>query len=358
MVEIPEGYTELELVGFTDKGSYADGTSYVKNDLVHYGGAIYKCIVDDTVDVLPSNTSCWEVFILNHSNLDSIIAVDTEGKLGAKGEEVSAQQLVDKISRDTNKMVGATSETDGSIGLVPQPKAGDEDKALLGNGTWGKVDSIYKYKTEEEYNQAVSNNEIPDGATVIKEWDEELSVIPVDSELSEESLNPLQNKVIAQKISELNQSIAELNGLLGGKLDVSKIANNLITTEEGYVLDARMGKALSDRVDSIGYDYTLLASVEVSRTNETIPFNDNILNYKYVLVVRAYYPNLTAIYGHIFIPSHIACDNGEFWNIPTSVVNGQFDVTFNQISFNNDGSGFVLNRNAGQGNYVNILGIK
>ena len=174
MVEIPEGYTELELVGFTDKGSYADGTSYVKNDLVHYGGAIYKCIVDDTVDVLPSNTSCWEVFILNHSNFESITAIDTEGKLGAKGEEVSAQQLVDKISRDTNKMVGATSETDGSIGLVPPPRAGDEDKALLGNGTWGKVDSIYKYKTEEEYNQAVANNEIPDGATVIKEWDEEI----------------------------------------------------------------------------------------------------------------------------------------------------------------------------------------
>ena len=173
MVEIPEGYTELELVGFTDKGSYADGTSYVKNDLVHYGGSIYKCIVDDTVDVLPSNTSCWKVFIPNHSNLDSIIAVDTEGKLGTKGEEVSAQQLVDKISKGTNQMVGATEESDGIGGIIPPPRAGDEDKALLGNGTWGKVDSIYKYKTEEEYNQAVDNNEIPDGATVIKEWDEE-----------------------------------------------------------------------------------------------------------------------------------------------------------------------------------------
>ncbi len=248
MVEIPEGYTELELVGFTDKGSYTEGTSYVKNDLVHYGDSIYKCIVDNTVDVLPSNTSCWEVFILNHSNLDSIMAVDTEGKLGAKGEEVSAQQLVDKISKGTNQMVGATEESDGIGGIIPPPRAGDEDKALLGNGTWGKVDSIYKYKTEEEYNQAVANNEIPDGATVIKEWDEELSVIPVDSELSEESLNPLQNKVIAQKIAELNQSIEELNGLLGGKLDVSKIANNLITTEAGYALDARMGKALKDEL--------------------------------------------------------------------------------------------------------------
>lgn len=76
----------------------------------------------------------------------------------------------------------------------------------------------------------------------------------IDSEMSEESQNPLQNRVITQKIAELNQSIEELNTLLngmdetlGGKLDVSKIANNLVTTEEGYALDARMGKALSDR---------------------------------------------------------------------------------------------------------------
>ena len=81
----------------------------------------------------------------------------------------------------------------------------------------------------------------------------------IDSEMSEESQNPLQNRVITQKITELNQSIEELNTLLngmdetlGGKLDVSKIANNLVTTEAGYALDARMGKTLSDKVDSIG----------------------------------------------------------------------------------------------------------
>ena len=77
----------------------------------------------------------------------------------------------------------------------------------------------------------------------------------IDSEMSEESQNPLQNRIITQKITELNQSIEELNTLLngmdetlGGKLDVSKIANNLITTEEGYALDARMGKVLSDEI--------------------------------------------------------------------------------------------------------------
>ena len=75
----------------------------------------------------------------------------------------------------------------------------------------------------------------------------------LDDELDENSNNAVKNKVITQKIAELNQSIEELNTLLngmdetlGGKLDVSKIANNLVTTEEGYALDARMGKALYD----------------------------------------------------------------------------------------------------------------
>lgn len=79
----------------------------------------------------------------------------------------------------------------------------------------------------------------------------------LDDELDENSNNAVKNKVIAQKITELNQSIEELNTLLngmdetlGGKLDVSKIANNLVTTEEGYALDARQGKALSDAVNN------------------------------------------------------------------------------------------------------------
>lgn len=203
MTKVPEGYTELELVGFTDKGSYAEGTNYVKNDLVHYKGSIYKCTEDDTLDVLPNDTSCWEVFIPGQSSLESISAVDTEGKLGAKGEEVSAQRLMDELAKED------TLSTDDRTKL----------NAL---GT-------------------------PDGKSIIVEENGVMKV-PIDSELSEESLNPLQNKVIAQKIFELNQSIEELNGLLGDKLDVSKIANNLVTTEAGYALDARQGKVLNDNV--------------------------------------------------------------------------------------------------------------
>ena len=37
-------------------------------------------------------------------------------------------------------MTGATADLDGESGAVPQPKAGDQDKLLFGDGTWGYVD--------------------------------------------------------------------------------------------------------------------------------------------------------------------------------------------------------------------------
>ncbi|MBP5325457.1 MAG: hypothetical protein J6Y86_08190, partial [Pseudobutyrivibrio sp.] len=38
--------------------------------------------------------------------------------------------------------VGATASTDGQVGLVTRPMAGDEGKYLKGDGTWSDVDSV------------------------------------------------------------------------------------------------------------------------------------------------------------------------------------------------------------------------
>lgn len=72
-----------------------------------------------------------------------------------------------------------------------------------------------------------------------------LKIVNENFEIAEKELDAT-NKEITDKVTEINDRITELNNLLGGKLDVTKIANNLVTTEEGYALDARMGKALSD----------------------------------------------------------------------------------------------------------------
>lgn len=101
--------------------------------------------------------------------------------------------------------------------------------------------------------------------------------IEVDSELSETSTNPVENKVINAEIDNLQLQINDIgqndtlahNSIYTSIDKVSQqvnitrgiltqwqeqgripngIVNNLVTTEEGYALDARQGKALKDEI--------------------------------------------------------------------------------------------------------------
>lgn len=62
MVE-PTGYTALDLVGFTDKGTYSSSATYVKNDLVDYGGDKWQCMADDVSNVTPTEGAYWHKWI-------------------------------------------------------------------------------------------------------------------------------------------------------------------------------------------------------------------------------------------------------------------------------------------------------
>ena len=61
-------------------------------------------------------------------------------------------------------------------------------------------------------------------------------------------------ETLTQRLDNVKDSIAEhtsqLNDLANDKVDKSKVTNNLLTTEEGYVLDGRQGKILKDLIDS------------------------------------------------------------------------------------------------------------
>ena len=74
MIE-PTGYTALDLVGYTDKGTYAANVNYVKNDLVHYGGNIWRVLIDDTIGITPAEGPNYTLFIGEPTNLvERIIA--------------------------------------------------------------------------------------------------------------------------------------------------------------------------------------------------------------------------------------------------------------------------------------------
>lgn len=74
MVE-PIGYTALDMVGFTDRGQYASNATYVKNDIVHYQGNSWRCLIDDTTGTTPAEGLVWTLFIGEPSSLvEAIIA--------------------------------------------------------------------------------------------------------------------------------------------------------------------------------------------------------------------------------------------------------------------------------------------
>ena len=79
-MENPTGYTALDMIGFTDQGAYSSSDNYVKNDLVHYSGNIWRCLIDDTSGIAPAEGVNWTLFIGEPTNLvERIIApVETD----------------------------------------------------------------------------------------------------------------------------------------------------------------------------------------------------------------------------------------------------------------------------------------
>ena len=49
----------------------------------------------------------------------------------------------------------------------------------------------------------------------------------------------------------LEQKVTSLNSLIESKVDTSSVVNNALTTEEGFVLDARQAKELDDKITEL-----------------------------------------------------------------------------------------------------------
>lgn len=64
-------------------------------------------------------------------------------------EQTPVDKAVDITVPNYSEMTGATSDANGTSGLVPAPTAGDQGKFLKGDGTWGvpKVDSSSTFIT-------------------------------------------------------------------------------------------------------------------------------------------------------------------------------------------------------------------
>lgn len=95
-------------------------------------------------------------------SLGELIDVNLQGLqsgqvLGYNGAEWIPMSLPEAIT--VSVMTGATATEDGSSGLVPAPKAGDQDKFLRGDGAWVTIsDNLAKYKvTNGLFNDTLVN---------------------------------------------------------------------------------------------------------------------------------------------------------------------------------------------------------
>lgn len=242
------------------KGDWNAETTYTGLDCVRHNGATWVC-KNTCTDIEPTeaNSDNWQILARDGKKgaetiVDAAISDTSENPVQNK----VIKKYVDEHVPEIDDMTGATATQNGGHGLVPAPQMGDEKKALLGNGTWGNVDAIFTYKTKEEYDAAVANDEIPDGATVIKEYDEEgqLYITDVDTAMSDTSTSPVQNKVINKYVDDLSGSLQEIeltrNNIEG--IDTTNtqcfVKNGIVYAYIAIVCDAN--KAIAEWTKIIG----------------------------------------------------------------------------------------------------------
>ena len=153
------------------KGDWKSNTTYTGLDWVRHNGAAWVCKNTCTnIEPTSANTNYWQLISKDGPSVTADAAMSSTSTNTVQNKVIKS--YVDNSIDGIADMTGATAAQNGAHGFVPAPKKGDEKKALLGNGTWGKVDAIFTYSTKAEYDTAVANNEIPDGATVIKDYDD------------------------------------------------------------------------------------------------------------------------------------------------------------------------------------------
>lgn len=118
----PSGYTAVGMVGFTDKGTYSASASYVKNDLVHYGGSIWCCLIDDTTGITPTEGTNWTLFVGEPTNMAERIIAPLEVSPSENAYSIGEQLIFNDAlyKAKTAIAVGDALVVDTNIELAPK----------------------------------------------------------------------------------------------------------------------------------------------------------------------------------------------------------------------------------------------
>lgn len=122
-------------------------------------------------------------------------------------------------------MVGATSETAGSAGLVPAPAAGDEKKVLTGDGNWTELNIPDTSELEAKMTTLIGADNDKSVRTIATE---EVTKIVTGADESYDTL-----KEISDWIKQHPEDVAEINSKIA---DIEKELFDEVTGEDGVVI--------------------------------------------------------------------------------------------------------------------------
>ena len=196
-----ENYAIAGRVSIVPKGEWDMEKTYQRLDLVTYRRKAYLS-KKTSVGYIPTDGDAW-MFLFETSG----IATETDAGI------VIPDNLTILIDGDgeisVQGMVGATETEDGKAGLVPKPTSDDRNKALFGDGTYKEV------------------------------------TIDVDSEMSDTSKNPVQNKVVKAAIeNKLSKTGDSKDNTVSFSTATSR--TNIVTGEKHSTLFGKIAKYFTD----------------------------------------------------------------------------------------------------------------
>ena len=118
----PSGYTALDLVGFTDRGTYNPNYNYVANDLAHHGGNIWCCLIDDTIGITPEEGTNWTLWVGEPTNIAERIIAPLEVSPSQNAYSIGEQLIFNDVlyKAKTAIAVGDALVVDTNIELAPK----------------------------------------------------------------------------------------------------------------------------------------------------------------------------------------------------------------------------------------------
>lgn len=116
-------------------------------------------------------------------------------------------------------MTGATANRDGAVGVVPKPKAGEQDMVLKGNGTWGEVSRLSADREQELAKVRTDLN------TLIGD-DKQLSVRIVAAQEVD--------KIVAGARSDLD-TLNKISGWITGQENTTAVINTHIVNIQNHI---------------------------------------------------------------------------------------------------------------------------